>query len=98
MLACDVCGHANPDGANFCANCGTRLGRNRGGPEGDGAASKQIGDGRYVLDRFLGEGARKRVYLARDTALDREVAVAIVKTTGLDAHGRTRVQREAQAM
>ncbi|MDE2869438.1 MAG: zinc-ribbon domain-containing protein [Chloroflexota bacterium] len=24
-LACQVCGHANPDDANFCSNCGTQV-------------------------------------------------------------------------
>jgi class 3 adenylate cyclase/KaiC/GvpD/RAD55 family RecA-like ATPase len=54
--------------------------------------------GRYRLDRFLGEGARKRVFLARDTRLNREVAIAIVKTEGLDETGLVRVRREAEAM
>ena len=47
---------------------------------------------------MLGEGARKRVYLALDTRLDREVAVAVVKTEGLDDAGRHRITREARAM
>ncbi|MBW2316986.1 MAG: protein kinase, partial [Deltaproteobacteria bacterium] len=54
--------------------------------------------GRYRLERFLGEGARKRVFLARDTRLDREVAIAIVKTDGLDETGLVRTRREAEAM
>jgi class 3 adenylate cyclase len=54
--------------------------------------------GRYAVKGFLGEGGRKRVYLAHDTKLDRDVAVAIIKTDGLDAGGLTRVRREAQAM
>jgi serine/threonine protein kinase len=57
-----------------------------------------LGGGRYRVSRFLGEGARKRVYLARDTSLDSDVAVAVVKTEGLDAEGLIRVRREAQAM
>ena len=47
---------------------------------------------------FLGEGGRKRVYLAHDTKLDRDVAVAVIKTDGLDEAGLSRVKREAQAM
>jgi class 3 adenylate cyclase len=50
------------------------------------------------VQRFLGEGGRKRVYLAHDAKLDRDVAVAVIKTEGLDADGLTRVKREAQAM
>jgi len=54
--------------------------------------------GRYVVRRLLGEGSKKRVYLAHDTRLEREVAVAVIKTEGLDDAGRTRVRHEAQAM
>jgi hypothetical protein len=55
-------------------------------------------DGRYEVKRFLGEGGKKRVYLASDTLLDRDVAFALIKTDGLDDVGRERVRREARAM
>jgi hypothetical protein len=54
--------------------------------------------GRYQVKRPLGEGSRKRVYLAHDTRLDRPVALALIKTDGLDAAGLARVRQEAQAM
>ncbi len=55
-------------------------------------------NGRYQVKRFLGEGGKKKVYLAHDTTLDRDVAFALIKTEGLDETSRTRIQREAQAM
>ena len=55
-------------------------------------------NGRYEVKRFLGEGGKKKVYLAQDTILDREVAFALIKTEGLDEVSRTRITREAQAM
>ena len=55
-------------------------------------------NGRHQVNRFLGEGSKKKVYLAHDTLLDREVAFALIKTEGLDEAGRSRIQREAQAM
>ena len=52
--------------------------------------------GRYTVHGFLGEGGSKKVYLAHDTRLDRDVAVAIVE--GLAADGLERGRREAQAV
>jgi len=54
--------------------------------------------GRYTVSRFLGEGGKKKVYLAHDSILDRDVAFAVIKTEGLDEVGRERIRREAQAM
>jgi len=54
--------------------------------------------GRYSVEKFLGEGGKKRVYRAHDTLLDRDVAFALIKTDGLDEVGRDRIKREAQAM
>src|SRR5688572_27939483 len=78
-------------------------------PTKDGAASTTqragstapptaFANGRYVVKRFLGEGGKKKVYLAHDSLLDRDVAFALIKTEGLDAAARERVTREAQAM
>ena len=55
-------------------------------------------NGRYEVKRFLGEGGKKKVYLAQDTLLDREVAFALIKTEGFDETARSRITREAQAM
>ena len=54
--------------------------------------------GRYRVLRFLGEGGKKRVFLAHDALLDRDVAFSLIKTEGLDDVGRERITREAQAM
>ena len=54
--------------------------------------------GRYAVRRFLGEGGRKRVYLAHDSRLDREVAFCSIRAEGLDLTGRQRVLREAQSV
>ena len=59
---------------------------------------ESFADGRYVVSKFLGEGGKKKVYLARDTVLDRDIAFALIKMEGLDDIGRTRITREAQAM
>ncbi len=61
-------------------------------------APSSFAAGRYQVVRFLGEGGRKRVFLAHDAVLDRDVAFALIKTDGLDEVGRQRIVREAQAM
>jgi serine/threonine protein kinase len=55
-------------------------------------------DGRYQVKRFQGKVGKKKVYLALDTTLDRDVAFALIKTDGLDETSCIRIQREAQAM
>jgi class 3 adenylate cyclase len=61
-------------------------------------APTSFAGGRYAVRGFLGEGAKKRVYLAHDARLNREVAIALIKGDALDAGGRERVRREAEAM
>ncbi len=69
-----------------------------GTPSGAHPQPTSFANGRYQVKRFLGEGGKKKVYLAHDTTLDREVAFALIKTDGLDETSRIRIQREAQAM
>src|SRR5262249_21005919 len=54
--------------------------------------------GRYQVKALLGEGSSKRVYLAHDTRLERDVAVAVIRAEALDEESLARVRREAQAM
>ncbi len=58
----------------------------------------RVAGGRFVAERLLGEGGFKRVYLARDTRLQRDVALAMIRPERLSEAGRTRIEREAQAM
>ena len=52
---------------------------------------------RYRLDAQIGQGGMRVVYRAHDTLLDRDVAVKVLSETALDAEGRARLLREAQA-
>ena len=97
----------NEDAAAFLAAADRREQRLGGGAGASAASITQpqaepqptsFVSGRYVVERFLGEGGKKNVYLAHDSLLDRDVAFALIKTEGLDGVGRERVQREAQAM
>ncbi|MDP9238757.1 MAG: AAA family ATPase [Chloroflexota bacterium] len=101
----------NPDAVGFAAMAARRLASGpsegltlaaNGGPDREShsdtrLAASFVGE-RYQVRRFLGEGAMKRVYLAHDTKLARDIAFALIKTEQLDADGLVRVRREAQAM
>lgn len=90
---CASCGRPNPVGLKFCRGCGTAL-----GSEGEPRSVPSVGSDRYEIAELLGEGARKRVFRAHDALLDRDVALALIKTEGLDEEGMGRIRRESRAM
>ena len=112
ILACSNCGVDLPGEARFCDACGMPVGAAAPPtaiPQARSSVSSppetksdelptSLSNDRYLIKGTLGEGAKKRVYLAHDTLLDRDVALAIIRTTGLDDVSRERVALEAQAM
>ena len=94
---CVRCDASLRAGARFCDACGAPV-QGSGAEAARASMPRSFAAGRYDVRRFLGEGAKKRVYLANDTRLEREVAIAVIKTDGLDATGLARVHREARAM
>jgi class 3 adenylate cyclase len=100
-IRCGSCGATNRPGQKFCYECGTALdalSTNKGPAPASPALPSAFGGGRYEVLRFLGEGGRKRVYLARDARLQREVAVSAFKSEGADENALERARREAGAM
>ncbi len=102
---CQSCQTRNQVGARFCRHCREPLEAAAAAtpartptPAPSPALPASFAGGRYQVKSFLGEGGRKRVYLAHDSKLDSEVAIAVIKTEGLDADSLTRIRREAQAM
>src|SRR5918994_4811519 len=103
-MRCPSCGNENREGARFCDSCGTEL-----RPEAESSVARpaeplpsdvpaEVGGGRYRPRRFLGQGGRKRVYLADDSGSGGEVALALFDTAGVGAAIQTRARREADAM
>ncbi|MFO0578441.1 MAG: alpha/beta fold hydrolase [Polyangia bacterium] len=64
---------------------------------GPGPAPGLTFDG-FELIRPLGTGGMATVHLARDTSLDRLVAIKFIATNFLDPHARDRLRREAKAI
>ena len=105
-VTCQHCGRVNPAVDRFCHGCGKPVveasgeqtlvaepaaaGTQKGLPE-------SFGDGRYQVRGFLGEGGVKRVYLAHDTKLDSDVAIAAIKEE-LGPEAAARIEREVQSL
>ena len=99
--ACPSCGREYTTTDTFCQGCGQSVEPARSGASTSTPAPvlpKAFASGRYQVQRFLGEGGKKRVYLAHDTKLDSDVAVAVIKTDTLSPDELAAISREAQSM
>jgi ribosomal protein L40E len=105
-MVCSRCHHSNPHDSEFCEECGQSL---TSSPieqlppppipiPPTSPLPTSFASGRYKVKKFLGEGGKKKVYLAHDTVLARDVAFALIKTEKLDDSAGERITREAQAM
>ena len=88
---CDACGFRVGEGSITDVNValGIQIDTGPENPEGNelpkiaaesSSSPTSFSAGRYEVLKFLGEGGKKKVYLAHDTMLDREVAFALIKT------------------
>jgi tetratricopeptide (TPR) repeat protein/tRNA A-37 threonylcarbamoyl transferase component Bud32/DNA-binding Lrp family transcriptional regulator len=59
---------------------------------------EHLQNGRYAVLKKLGEGGKGVVYKARDTVLNRVVAIKVLKTSATGEEGFSRFMREAQAV
>jgi predicted amidophosphoribosyltransferase len=85
-VVCSQCKHRNTSDSTFCEQCGQPLNNTPVKPAKPSSSSQPTSftGGRYQVKKFLGEGGKKKVYLAHDITLDRDVAFAMIKTEKLD--------------
>ena len=89
-VVCPKCGNENSRGDRFCDKYGQSLCAKKTAPSLTPTPTQStpvptsFANGRYQVKKFLGEGGKKKVYLAHDTVLDRDVAFALIKTEKLD--------------
>jgi serine/threonine protein kinase len=88
-MACGSCGADIPADAAFCPQCGDSTGRGRS------AGPVLIG---FTILRVLGHGGAAVVYLARQEALNRLVAVKLLRRDVHDPKAWRRFRREAQTI
>ena len=75
--------------------------RQRAGAESlslDSFESLSFANGRYQVQSLLGEGGQKRVFLARDSQLDRDVVIGVLNRRQIESDSLSRLRREAKAM
>lgn len=98
-VECKVCATTYPAESRFCLQCGTALRTSTAAAPADPerlSLERALGD-QFEIVRLLGRGGMGAVYLARERALERAVAIKVLPPNmAADAEGRERFRREAR--
>ncbi len=96
-MHCPQCSTDLPSDAAFCLHCGAQVGEGLPVPEDQllHALEQAIGS-QYEMVRLLGRGGMGAVYLGRDRALDRLVAIKVLPPESTDPESTERFRREAR--
>ncbi|MCK9462811.1 MAG: serine/threonine protein kinase, partial [Proteobacteria bacterium] len=94
---CPRCRAANAEGTGFCGKCGFSLaGTTRAEARPDPLIGALV-DGRFLVERKLGEGGMGAVYEAEQTAFGRKVAIKVLHPHLTDETTNARFRNEAAA-
>lgn len=101
MAQCGNCSTALPNDAAFCLRCGTPAAKSAEPHEPLDPIRETLIRAlgvQYEIGHVIGRGAMGTVYLAREKALDRDVAIKVLPPETADASpdGRERFRREAR--
>ena len=96
-LTCSRCNSPAPAGARFCPECGGPLRTDTPTTDGLRQRLQTAVAGNFQIERLLGRGGMGAVYLAREPALDRQVAIKVLPPERAESGDlRERFKREAR--
>ncbi|MSR07129.1 MAG: hypothetical protein EXR93_08710 [Gemmatimonadetes bacterium] len=100
IMRCPACQQSNPNEAQFCLHCGAAIetaAPATAGRDPQRAALERALGAQFEIVRLLGRGRMGAVYLARERALERAVAIKVMPSEmATDAESRERFRREAR--
>ncbi len=96
-MTCPSCSTSVPAGARFCPGCGSAIRAEGGAGDALRERLQAAVDDSFQVERLLGRGGMGSVYLAREPALDRLVAIKVLPPErAQSAELRERFRREAR--
>ncbi len=96
-MTCSACATSVPTGARFCPACGSAIRAESGTADALRQRLQTAVDGTFHIERLLGRGGMGTVYLAREPALDRLVAIKVLPPDRAQSSDlRERFRREAR--